>query len=112
MPSNSKIAHVGFSGAPSLVNDGTEDGYSVSDNRVKWDDSIQTMRFTQTWGDKFLNFSKDIEAIQKMQAAGSMMLELKWHSNGNVNFKYPLKGSTAAINEARAKCKSLQLATN
>lgn len=102
---SSEWAYIGFSTSPNLTNTETEDGYNVISARVKWDNSIQNMRLIQEWGAKSIHFSDDASAIAKIAGSSSVMLELNWHGQGRVNFRFPLKGSSAAIQEMRAKCK-------
>jgi len=102
---SSEWAYFGFSTSPNITNDETEDGYNVISARVKWDNSIQNMRLIQEWGAKSIHFNDDASAIAKIAGSSSVMLELNWHGEGRVNFKFPLNGSSAAIQEMRAKCK-------
>lgn len=87
-----------------ITNDETEDGYNVINTRVKWDSSIQNTRLIQEWGAKSIHFSNKAAAIAKISGSSSVMLELNWHGQGSVNFRFPLKGSSAAIQEMRTKC--------
>ncbi len=96
--------YVGFSSQPNLVNTETEEGYSVFSARVKWDDQLETMRFSQKWGDSFLHFQDDQAAISHMTTAGTVLLELEWYSAGQVYFRFSLQAASAAIAKARAAC--------
>ncbi len=102
---SSEWAYFGFTTAPNLTNDDTKDGYNLISTRVKWNDSIENTRLTQDWGSKFIHFSNKSAAISKITSSSSMMLELQWHGQGRVNFAFPLKGSSEAIQEMRLKCK-------
>lgn len=101
----SEWAFFGFSTAPNISNDDTKSGYHVINTRVKWNDSIINTRLIQNWGAKFIHFSDESEAIIKLANSSRLMLELNWHGQGNVNFNFPLTGSSAAIQEMREKCK-------
>lgn len=101
----SEWAYFGFSSTPNITNDETKSGYNVINTRIKWDNSIQNTRLVQEWGAKSIHFSNDAAAIAKIAGSSIVMLELKWHGQGSVNFKFPLEGSSAAIQEMRAKCK-------
>jgi hypothetical protein len=103
---SSEWAYFGFSTSPNIINDETEDGYSVINTRVKWDNSIQNTQLIQEWGAKSIHFSNKAAAIEKISGSSSVMLELNWHGQGSVNFQFPLKGSSEAIQDMRAKCRS------
>jgi hypothetical protein len=98
--------YVGFSNQPNLTNSVTHDGYNSVSTRVKWDDQVETMGFTQTWGDSFVDFEDDQEAIAKMTTAGTLLLELEWYGTGQVYFRFSLRGSSTAVAKARAVCKT------
>lgn len=102
---SSEWVYFGFSTSPNLTNTETEDGYSVIKARVRWDDTIQETRLIQEWGAKSIHFSDHASVISKIASSSSVMLELSWHGEGRVNFLFPLNGSSAAIQEMRAKCK-------
>lgn len=97
-------AFIGFSTSPNITDDDTEDGYNVIRTRIKWDDEIETVRFTQDWGSKFLDFSNDKRAIDKFISANKVLLELRWHGSGSVYFPFSLRCSTNAILDAREIC--------
>lgn len=103
---SSEWAYIGFSGAPNLNNTELEDGYSVIKTRVKWGETLTKDTFTQKWGGKYLHFRNDSSAIQKIAGSNGMMLELDWHGQGAVHFDFPLKGSSKAIADIRASCKT------
>jgi hypothetical protein len=105
----SEWVFIGFSNQPNLVNTETGDGYNSFEARVKWDDQVETMRFSQKWGASFIHFSDDAAAVAKITEATSVLLELDWYSNGHVYFRFSLRGASAAIAKARASCASKQL---
>ncbi len=96
---------VGFTDGPNLTKTKTRDGYDSFDTRIKWDDEIKTAEFTQTWGEAFIHFRFGESAIRDMTAASNMLLELPWYGEGNVYFRFSLRGSSAAISRARESCK-------
>ncbi len=98
-------AYVGFSTAPNLTGTNTQDGYDSFGTRVKWDDNLETVGFTQIWGSSFIHFQDYDGAIAKMISGNTVLVELKWYGEGKVYFRFPLSGSTAAIAKARAACK-------
>lgn len=93
--------YIGFSNEPNISDDETQDGYNVIRTRVKWDDSIENMRFTQSWGSKFLHFRNDSIAISKIVESNTILVELNWYGEGKVYFRFPLDGSAAAIEKIR-----------
>lgn len=100
----SEWAYLYITGGTNLANTETESGYNWFQTRVKWDDDLKTMRFTQDWGADFVHFSDDKTAIAKMQAANTVKIEMQWHSQRPTYFTIPLNGSSAAIAEIRQKC--------
>ncbi|MEX2540329.1 MAG: hypothetical protein WD314_00915, partial [Trueperaceae bacterium] len=103
---DSEWAYLGFSDEPNLINGSTQDGYSRIINRVRWDDHVENMTFTQEWGAAFLHFASYADAIAKLESAGTMLVELRWYGAGDVYFQFSLSGSSAAIERARAECSS------
>jgi hypothetical protein len=101
---NDEWVFVGFSNQPNLVNTETGDGYNYFETRVKWGDQLETMRFSQKWGASFIGFSDNAAAVAKITQASSVLLELDWYSNGQVYFRFSLRGASAAIAKARASC--------
>ena len=101
---SSEWAYIGFSVAPNLVNDETQDGYSTSESRVRWDDRIEMTGFSQPWGETVLHFRLDAPAIANMQAANTALIEVAWYGQGTVLFEFSLRGSSAAIAEAGGTC--------
>jgi len=99
----SEWAYIGFTEAPNLTNTSPQSGgYSTFSARVRWDDEMQYMRMTQEWGSRFLNFQSDKEAIEKMIAANTVLVELRWYGSESVYFQFSLNGSASAIANARA----------
>jgi len=100
----SEWVYFGFNGAPNLANDETEDGYNLIRTRIKWNDNVENVTLTQDWGAKFIHFRNDADAITKIAASSSALLELQWHGQQPTYFQYSLNGSSKAIAEIRAKC--------
>ena len=102
---NDKLwAYIGFSKSPNLIDKKNRNGYSEIDARVKWNDSLEDLRFTQDWGSRFLHFAMDDLAVKKLKAYNNFMVELNWHGNGGAIFKFDLDGSSAAIGKIVEKC--------
>jgi len=100
----SKWTYIGFDGAPNLADTQTEDGYNLIKTRIKWDDKVEDVTLTQRWGAKFLHFRKGSEIITKLTSSNSALLELQWHGEQPVYFKFTLNGSSKAMGEINKKC--------
>lgn len=100
-----------FSSQPNLI-DTTEDGYNTLETRIKIDDEIKLVRFNQSWGSSslFVNNSryydtiKQDELISLLPKANEILLELPWHGNGSVYFKYAMTGSANALYQFNNSC--------
>jgi TonB family protein len=97
-------AYVGFSSTPVVTDDVTRDGYNQVRTRIKWDDTIESVTFTQPWGASALHFLDDGSVIVKLAASNTVLLELPWYGEGPVYFRFSLNGSTAALSEMRKIC--------
>lgn len=102
---SSEWAYIGFTRSPNLLDTETEDGYNQIKTRIKWDNSIQNVTLIQEWGASFLHFQYDRDAISKMAGANTALLELRWHGQGAIYFRFPLDGSSAALQALRSKCR-------
>lgn len=96
--------YIGFNIAPNLNDTETEDGYNAISTRIKWDDDIKFMNFTQDWGAKFIHFRDDATAIEKIKKSKNVLFELNWHGQGRVYFKYSLDGAARVIKQAEKSC--------
>jgi hypothetical protein len=102
-------AFIGFTTSPNLTStEPHSGGYSAFSTRIRWDDSVQSARMMQQWGDRFLLFRDDAAAITSMMNARTVLLELSWYGSGNIYFHFSLDGSTDAINGARTACRGIQ----
>ena len=93
--------YIGFTKRPNLTNTDTKDGYDLIKTRIKWDNSIETVSFTQRWGDKFIHFVDGEAAIEKIFKYGKVLIELPWYGEGSVYFEFSLRGSSSAIVKMR-----------
>jgi hypothetical protein len=100
----SKWSYIGFNGAPNLADTQTEDGYNLIKTRMKWDENIEDITLTQKWGAKYLHFQNDSSVITKLTSAGEALLELQWHGQQSVYFKFTLNGSSKALSKINKKC--------
>ena len=99
--------YIGFTDAPNLTNSEPQSGgYSTFTARTRWDDEVRRMEMSQEWGERFLHFQSDATAIRRIEAARSLLLELKWYGSGDVYFRFSLDGSSDAIASARALCRA------
>jgi hypothetical protein len=90
--SNSEWAYVGFTNAPNLTGSNTKSDYDEIRTRIKFDNQLEYITLTQDWGSKFLHFENDKDIISRLKKANTILLELKWHGEGSVYFKFSLKG--------------------
>ncbi len=98
--------YITFTQAPNLDDTDTRDGYNAITTRFKWDDDLRQELFTQKWGSKVLHFRGSAGAIWNALRSRRALLELKWHGQNSVHFPYSLNGSSKAISQARADCRS------
>jgi len=94
--------YIYFTSSPNLVGDSNSDGYSTLRTRIKWDNKVKEVRLTQKWGSKTLQLPES--EIDNILNSKSMLIELPWHGNGDVYFKFDLSGSNASIKEAYKNC--------
>lgn len=104
--SESEWVYFGFNNAPNLSNTETKDKYNLIKTRISWDDNVESISLTQNWGAKFIHFRNDAGVILKIDASKTVLLELQWHGEQSVYFKYDLNGSSKAIAKIRALCES------
>lgn len=97
-------AYIGFTNAPNLNDTETEDGYNRIWARVKWDGEMDKLSLTQEWGAAFIHFSDNHAAIANIAESRSVLVELNWHGNGRTYFRFPLNGSSAALQAIRQAC--------
>lgn len=102
--SGNEWGYLHFTNAPNLVNDETKSGYSISVSRVRWNDTPGTLTLRQDWGENFLHFEYDRDAIRKITQNETLLIELEWHGSGRVLFEANLEGSADAIARARSLC--------
>jgi len=95
---------------PNIADDETESGYNVIRTRLRWDEEVVETRLTQSWGERFLrvSYTHRDDAIARVIASSVVRLELNWFGEGRVYFDVPLRGSSAAVAEARARCATYQ----
>ncbi|HLV08613.1 MAG TPA: hypothetical protein VKY40_00205 [Halanaerobiales bacterium] len=92
--------YVGFTEAPNLLDTTIKDGYNLIKTRIKWDDNDpEYIRLTQDWGAKFLHFQNDETVISQIIKSNNLLLELNWYGEGNVYYRFPLNGSSKAIDK-------------
>lgn len=97
-------AYFYFSKKPNISNDETQDGYSISDNRFKVDDDLKRIGLSQSWGEKSMHVIKEDSFIDDIRHSDTILLELDWHDQGNVVFKYENTGSKEAIESTFKGC--------
>jgi|AntDeeMinimDraft_5_1070356.scaffolds.fasta_scaffold23980_1 hypothetical protein len=98
---SSDWVYIGFSQEPNIKNTETKDGYSVFTTRVKWNDDVQYVDFSQDWGSRFVRFVEDKDAIANITQNNKVLLEIDWYGEGEVYFEFTLNGSADAIKKIR-----------
>ncbi|MCF8000399.1 MAG: hypothetical protein K9K76_00880 [Halanaerobiales bacterium] len=94
--------YIGFTKQPNIKNTTpTNDGYSTFTTRVKWNDDITNMDFTQEWGSDFVHFVEDKKAINKIMQNNKVLIEIDWYGEDKVYFEFTLEGSAEAIKKIR-----------
>lgn len=97
---------IGFNKSPNITNDKNQDGWSLISTRFEWDNDVESVKLSQTWGSKFLQFrGDDSKFIKKIESKKNGLLYLSWHGQGSVYFPYSFEGSSKAIATIRQKCK-------
>ena len=102
--STSEWAYFSFDSSPNLTKDETKDGYNLISTRIKWDDSVETIKLTQDWGARFIHFLNGQDAITKIVGSNTAKLELNWHGERPTYFEYTLNGSSKSLEEIRSLC--------
>ena len=91
---DSEWAYMNFTSRPNIRNDKVSvSGYNDIVTRIRFDDKIQKWELTQAWGASSLHFDDGQRAINQFRSSKTMLLELNWHGNENVYFRYDLSGS-------------------
>lgn len=103
---SSEWAYASFTEAPNLTNTDTQSGYDVINTRIRFDETVEDITLTQSWGATGLHFADDQAVITKFAESSSVLLELSWYGEDQAIFEFPLNGSTAAISQMRERCES------
>lgn len=95
-------AYLSFTDTPNISDDTNHSGYSESKLRVRFDkENPQRRSFTQVWGSNQLH-TDSVAVRQGILRKHTMMVEIPWHGEGNVIFKFDLTGSHDAYKLACA----------
>ena len=94
-----------FTTQPNITKSETKDGYNKILTRIKFDDTLENVTLTQDWGSKALFLYNEKAFIKSLQNTSEVLLELKWHGNNSVYFKYFTEGASEEIEGLKAKCK-------
>ena len=105
--------YVYFTAQPNLTgNDGYAGRGELQTIRTAWIRSdgsrvVDTTSMWQEFGSDYIHFNYDQAVTRNVMAYGQVKFEFNWHRQGHVIFTYSLSGSSDAIAEARAGCRSL-----
>ena len=113
---NRQWVYFGFSDL-NIMGQTIEDGYSITTTRAKTDSwnngKTGSIRLTQEFGSRFLHVSEFDELsgkygidmlVNSLSNSSYFLLELRWFGNGDVYFKFPLKGASKAIAKMHKQC--------
>ena len=81
-----------------------EFGHDLITTRIKWDEEVEYVTFKQKWGEKHISFKNPDENIKNIEKSNKALLELNWHGEGKIYFKFSLKGSSAGLKNIRNEC--------
>ena len=86
-----------FTAAPNLARGQTRSGYNELRMRVRFDqEPAREVRVEQAWGSDQLSLAGD-SLREDVLRAGAMLVEVPWHGQGNVYFRFSLAGSRKAF---------------
>jgi hypothetical protein len=100
----SEWAYIAFTKSPNLLNTDTQEGYSLINTRIKWDDKMENITLHQDWGESALHFRDYKSAISKIGKSNSVTLELNWYGSGQTVFRFSSSGAPQALEEIRKEC--------
>jgi hypothetical protein len=89
----------GFNSKANIAGDDDE-----INTRIKWDDLISKIKLSLGTDSRFIHFPVGEVMVKKIISSNEVLLELPWHAEGSVYFKYPLKGASPAINKIADVC--------
>jgi len=106
--SQSKTVAISFSSIPTLTNTKLRGGYEELETRVKFDNDIDTVSIIHGIGSYDLVFESPEDILPKLVHSRTLLIELPWYREGDVYFKFKLKGLPKAIkklNSIQNDCK-------
>ena len=90
-------AYLRFTAAPNLARGQTRSGYNELRMRVRFDqEPAREVRAEQAWGSQQLSMAGD-SLREDILRASAMLVEVPWHGQGNVYFRFSLAGSRKAF---------------
>ena len=101
---DSRWVYIGFSESPNLSNTQTEDGYNTFRTKVRFDDVVETLSFTQKWAADFIYPKNDEQFIRKLSASKNVRLALEWYGQREVYFDYQMHQFDKVLGEMKSDC--------
>jgi hypothetical protein len=107
---NSEWAYLNFNNTPNIIDTDIGDGYNIIKTRIKWDEKISSVSFTQTWGGSSIFFPKSTIAntINNIVTSKELLVQLNWYGNTNTYFKFNLQEGAYSVSKIRQDCKLLK----
>jgi len=81
-----------------------DSGARLVKSRVKWDDTLETVKLRVVSGQDVLRFRDSEQAINAIKSHNTLRIELHWVGSGRVLFTYSLNGAKKTIEQAHANC--------
>ncbi len=100
-----EFAFLRFTKQPNLTDGSYGSGnYKNHNVRAAWDGQVTAIPMSQAFGSNDMDFQSSSAIIDSLLAKNTFAVELRWYGAGRVAFRFTLRGSTAAIEQARKKC--------
>ena len=74
--------------------------------RIKFGEKITDVELLQKWGGKQVSLRNYEQYLPDLKNSDELLLELDWHGEGKVYFKFPTKGFSIALEDLKNKCAS------
>lgn len=94
-----------FNIAPNLNNKETVvKNYDSIKTRIKFGEKINNVDLLQRWGGKQITLRNNEQYLADLNISDELLLELDWHGDGKVYFKYTITGFSKAYEDLKTRC--------